>query len=511
MKKRALSVLLAVAMLLTVVLSGCGNPAPAASSAAPAPAAPAASGSEAAPAPADNPFKDEVKLKWYTVAATPPDDALKVQTELNKYLKEKINATVDITFMSYADYNQKMPTVISSGEQYDICFTSGGDNPYVANVANGAFVDLTPYMQTVGKEMYAAVDPAFWKGISIDGKIYGVPTNKELPWAPVWTFSSELLEKYNITLPENTNDIKALEPFFEAVHKGEPSLPTIGVNKNGLRTVFDDQYDTHINALVPLVTKLEGDDPYTVLNMCSEENLLEFALQMQDYYKKGYIQQDAPTLAGVPVLKFANPGDYQPFAENIWARTFGYPVTCVSRYDNIITTSSTIGALQAVSITSPNPERATAFLNLLNTDPYVKNLLTYGIEGVHYEKTGENSIKFLEGNKAYLIPGYTMGNMFIGYTVDPDPTEKWTAFQKFNAEATRAPLLGFNFNADKVKSEVAAIKVISQEYQPQIFTGAAKDMKATIAEYNKKLEAAGLAKIQTEMQTQIDAFVAANK
>ena len=41
--------------------------------------------------------------------------------------------------------------------------------------------------------------------------------------------------------------------------------------------------------------------------------------------------------------------------------------------------------MHAISIVSKNPERAMMFLNLLNTDEYLRNLLAFGIEGVHYD------------------------------------------------------------------------------------------------------------------------------
>lgn len=47
----------------------------------------------------------------------------------------------------------------------------------------------------------------------------------------------------------------------------------------------------------------------------------------------------------------------------------------------------------AISTTSEDPARAMMFINLLHTDPYLNNLLNYGIEGKHYLKVNENVIK----------------------------------------------------------------------------------------------------------------------
>ena len=51
-----------------------------------------------------------------------------------------------------------------------------------------------------------------------------------------------------------------------------------------------------------------------------------------------------------------------------------------------ITNASARGAMTAINKNSAHPEKAMEFLNLVNTDEYLRNLLNYGIEGVHWTK-----------------------------------------------------------------------------------------------------------------------------
>ncbi|MEG1149485.1 MULTISPECIES: ABC transporter substrate-binding protein [Bacillota] len=452
--------------------------------------------------------KDEkpTNLIWYTVANEPPTDLEKVQAALNEYTLEKINTTIDITTMSYADYNEKMPVMINSGEAFDICFTSSGDNPYVLNASRGAFVDLTPYLENEGKEMYDAIDEKFWEGITVDGQIFAVPTQKELPWAPSLKFSTEIIEKASIELPEMIDSLDVLEPLLAKAQEAVPETSVLGVNKNGLKPVFYAGYDMHASEMVPAGTTYTGDI-YKVINPMESEFALEFAKQMRAFYEAGYVPADAATNPKKPKTRFVDFGHYQPYAEQIWERSDGYPVTVVPVARPIVATTSTMGSMHAVSITSQNPGKAVAFLNLLNTDPYVKNLLTYGIEGEHYEKTGDNSIKFLDASANYRMPSYTLGNHFIGYTVDPDPVDKWEKFKEFNTTCEVAPLFGFSFDGEPVKNQLAAVKNVSQQYYSQVFTGSVADVEGVLKVFNEKLYQAGLQAIMDEMQSQIDAFI----
>ena len=53
-------------------------------------------------------------------------------------------------------------------------------------------------------------DSRCWDGVAVDGKIYGVPANKELPYAPVWAFTKELVDKYNLDI-DSVSDLASLE------------------------------------------------------------------------------------------------------------------------------------------------------------------------------------------------------------------------------------------------------------------------------------------------------------
>ncbi len=64
------------------------------------------------------------KIKWYTIG-TPQKDTAEVLTEVNKYLKKKINATVEMTQFDWGDYETKMNVKINSGEKFDLTFTNG--------------------------------------------------------------------------------------------------------------------------------------------------------------------------------------------------------------------------------------------------------------------------------------------------------------------------------------------------------------------------------------------------
>lgn len=196
-------------------------------------------------------------------------------------------------------------------------------------------------------------------------------------------------------------------------------------------------------------------------------------------------------------------------ADNLWSASYGYPVVSTPASQPYIYNWSVMGSMQAISANSEYPEKAMEFLNLLNTDPKLRNMIDSGIEGVHYEKVSDNMIKNLPDAKNYDMPTFSLGNIMINYLNEGDPENKWEEFKKFNDAGINAPLLGFNFDTSKVTNEIAAVQNVKEEFWAPLMTGSV-DSEEYLTKANEKLKAAGLDKIIAEAQTQIDAWKAAN-
>src|SRR5471030_2742316 len=67
----------------------------------------------------------EVKLKMY-ILGDKPKDADAVYGKMNELMKQKINATIDVNFISWGDQATKYPLLFSSGEDFDLVFTATG-------------------------------------------------------------------------------------------------------------------------------------------------------------------------------------------------------------------------------------------------------------------------------------------------------------------------------------------------------------------------------------------------
>lgn len=487
-KRKSFSLVLALLMAVTLVLSACG-------------------GSESA-SESGGAGDDSVELIWYTIG-TPQKDVNKVMEEVSKYTKEKINATVTMKMVDWGDYPQKMQVNVASGEPMDILFTSSGGFDYVQNARKGAFLELDELLPKYGKDLMDTIDPAFLSGSKVDGHNYGIPANKELPQQEVWRFNKTLLDKYKLDI-SNIRTLDSLEPLLKTIKENEPSVTPFAMDKNYVPYV---PYDYVIQNL-PMAIKLDTTD-YKLVNILETPEMKEALTTMNKYYKAGYVSAEAATTGSTNDLTtsgnwFLDRAQTQPLADNQWSASYGYPVVSTPASDAIITNTSVQGSIMAISANSEYPEKAMEFLNLLNTDPVLRNMVDSGIEGTHYKKVDDTHMENLAESKNYDMPSYSLGNNMLLYLNNNDPDNKWDEFKKFNAEGVNSPILSFNFDASNVSTELTAVQNVKEQYWAALMTGTL-DPATNLDQVIEKFNQAGLEKVMAEAQSQLDAWRAENK
>ncbi|MNS14127.1 Bacterial extracellular solute-binding protein [compost metagenome] len=425
-------------------------------------------------------------------------------TEVSKYTKEKINATIKMKMIDWGDYSQKMQVNVASGEPMDIIFTSSGGFDYVQNARKGAFYKLDDLLDKYGQDLKKTIDPAFLSGSKVDGHNYGIPANKELPQQEVWRFNKNLLDKYKLDIT-NIRSLDSLEPLLKTIKEKETGVTPFAMDKNYVPYV---PYDYIIQNL-PMAVKLDTTD-YKIVNILETPEMKEALTTMHKYYKAGYVSPEAATTGSTNDLMtsgnwFLDRAQTQPLADNQWSASYGYPVVSTPASDAIITNTSVQGSIMAISANSEHPEKAMEFLNLLNTDQKLRNMVDSGLEGTHYKKVDDKHIENLPESKNYDMPSYSLGNNMLLYLNPKDPDNKWDEFKRFNAAGKNSPILSFNFDGTKVSSELAAVQNVKEQFWAALMTGTL-DPETNLPKAIEKFNQAGLDKVIAEAQKQLDAW-----
>ena len=467
----------------------------------------AACGSNGATSDSENNADGVTTLLMYQVGDK-PENFDQLMEIANKRIEEKTNARIDLQYIGWGDWDQKMSTIISSGENYDISFASN----YVANAQKGAYADLTELAPKYAKEAYDQLDESYIKGNTIDGKLYAFPVNGNIYAQQVLTFNKEYLDKYDL-------DISGIESYADAedvLKKFKEEEPNIAPFAIGQTFNVSGNYDYVIGKDYPFAVKLDGDTT-NIINQYEDDEQMENLKLMHKWYNEGLIPTDAATnTTGYPLEgntwfmreETQGPMDY---GDTILRNAAQQDLTSRPLTQQLKTTSQAQMANFVVSNTSKNKEKAVEFLNLLNTDPELLNGLVYGVEGKAWEKVGDDKLKLLDGYKPNEhMAAWNTGNNMILYTQDTITDEQIKERDESIENAKTSPILGFNVKTDNFKTQLSSIMNVMNRYKANLNTGSI-DPEKTIPEMVSELKKAGWDDAQKDMQKQLDQFVKDNK
>ena len=312
-----------------------------------------------------------------------PDNLDELLENANKIIGEKVGAKLDIQYLGWGDYDKKMSVITSSGENYDIAFASN----YVVNAQKGAYADLTDLYKKEGAELYKALDPAYIKGNSINGKIYAVPVAANVASSQNFAFNGTLLAKYGIDISGVTS-YETLEPVLKQIKEKAPDVVPFAVTKNFIPS---DNFDYPVPNGLPFVIDLEGDTT-KIVNRYEVPRFKEHLKTLHKFYEAGYIPKDVATSDTSFDLQqdtwfvreeTVGPADY---GNSLLSRVANKDIQIKPITNFIKKNQTTQVANFVISNNSKNKEKSMEVLNLLNTNPELLNGLVYGPEGKNWEK-----------------------------------------------------------------------------------------------------------------------------
>lgn len=531
MKKqtRRISLLVAAVFMITSLLGGCGKAQQSAATPTPTPSVLAQASASAAPAtqPAENKpdTSKAVTLKMYLLGDKAKDFDL-VYGEINKLLKQDINATVEVSFMSWSDYQQKYPLVFASGEDFDLIYSANWCF-YNAQAVKGAYKEITKDM--VEKNMpqtAASMYKDAWEQAKVNGKVYMLPMNyKELnPYT--FMVRGDLMEKYGIS------DIKSIDDFgkyLDAVAKNEPQLIPCDI---GSDQDFDALFWSYGQGLI--ADQMDGCGARQTLmgydasdktkaqlfSIIQTPGFLEFVKMAKDWKDKGYWSKSALVNQTNVQNSFINGKSASAILNvNTANGTFitsnqAHPDWKIKVYDAMFNKGVILRPYiqngMSIYAGSKNVERAMMLLDLFKNDQRYSDLVTYGIKGKHYDLTADGRVVPLADTGNFPVDGNcNWGWRDDKYFRQVEGGISNYAGLKANWEkvAYAHPLQFFNFDDSNVKNEFANCTNIFNSNYKALLMGFTTDPEGDVQKLIDKYKEAGSDKIMSEAQGQVDSFL----
>lgn len=162
----------------------------------------------------------------------------------------------------------------------------------------------------------------------------------------------------------------------------------------------------------------------------------DFELLMKKYEVGNYFATDVEATKkaqnfGVAVMK-GDSSIVDQYKNNYYIKVMAKPELNDS---NIFT------SFYGVTNYSINSERALEVITMLNTNSELRNTLQYGVEGVHYELDEKGRVERF--NDDYIMDINTTGNVFIAYPEEDMPDDAWERGVAVNLDMKVGVITGF--------------------------------------------------------------------
>ena len=478
----------------------------------------------------------EEKLKpvtlrmWLHGSSVQPEASKKVMTELNKYLGDKLNVTLEPIWGTWGDFDTTVPTALAGGDDVDIYFTCNWSaNEYNKYAKDGYWVKLDDMLPKYGTEIQRIIPENIWdlaKTNGIDGNgIYAVPALKDTATQNCWDVNGTRLAELGYDVDAVcAAGLDYYSPEFEEMLKkakekyGNDFYPLLIEPAVLERTVTHTAIVTgDLPGANVLSYYYDADHPSKdigakIVNKYGTEEFKKFAMKTYEYAQKGYISpscqnvgtaNDYRTATRASAEYLIGTQSYAFGCEIEYSKARGIDCRMIPETAAYMDCTSGQGAMMAISASSKNPERALMFLNLLNSDPKVMTMLNYGTEGYTYEKNADGTITFIDENRSQYSPWRNgLGNIRLLPPTSDEGISYWSDFAAYYESAESLPYGAYQFDSSELSAEAAAITSPYTKYAFNLMSGAVNP-EEVLPVFLSELEKAGINKVVDAANAQL--------
>lgn len=437
------------------------------------------------------------------------DDLQAVEDALNEYIEAEIGVHVDIK--QIAEVGGDLTLALAAGEDVDLFWVSQTKYGPELMTNDGAY-DITDIVKEY-PGIYNLLPEGVWNASQYLGRNYYIPVPKESAAGYGVLVPTSFVTKYGWDLSQ-VKEQKDLEPLLKDLKEDGVDYSFLAHTNTYTKWGIDDF------AFIKDYAGVARDgDTTKIVSVYESEAYKEYVNLRYAWNQAGYIAQaEIERLASATINELRKAGE---IGFSFWNNIPDSKDNATSRYgsmvgevdvialtQNYIDTNSAFGSAYMINSAADEEtlEACMKFVNALYTDEKVATLLTYGIEGQHYELV-DGRVK-VKADTKYKTVGCWAITAYSAPTLLTTQKENNTElYQEFNDAALVSCTAGFSFDPTKVEAEIAACDAAVNEYRTLLEKGF-YNPDEYIPKMVDALKKAGLEKVIAEIQTQYDAWLA---
>ncbi|QHW35189.1 extracellular solute-binding protein [Paenibacillus rhizovicinus] len=462
--------------------------------------------------------EDEVTLKFY-FGGDKKSATDEVWSTISDYVKGKgLNVKFDINFIPFTDFKDKMLVMAASGDSWDMNF-DGDWLSYKLMAAKGSYMALNDLLPQYAPNLYKKYqEQGTLSAATVNGQIVGLPWTMKMNQRLYAGWRSDLTDKAGITVaPDSIKTIDDVEGLLRDLKKAYPNDKLYRSTPLPIYMIRDEWVDLNFHGLGFYL----NDPKVTVQPVEQQPFYLEAVQKAKLWYDDKLINRDAMIDKADGAAEWRNGKTLLTQTSHEWANADpGFSDPSFKQQMSLLypdkkqVNRTALANVVAINRNSKHADRVLRFLDMVETDQKLYDLLQYGIEGKTYKLDGDTAVypdgmdtttsNYMEwgGQWAFWKPQFMRPTSTY-------PKDFWLHEAEFAAEPenVNSPVDGLFIAEDTMKNELAKRDQASDEISKPLEYGITKDAAKEVSSYIEKQKGNGLDKIVSETQKQIDAYL----
>ncbi|GAE05582.1 extracellular solute-binding protein family 1 [Paenibacillus sp. JCM 10914] len=469
--------------------------------------------------PTDEP---EATLKFYfggeKKAATD-----EVWAAVSEYVKGKgLNVKFSIQFIPWPEYYEKLLVMAAAGDRWDLNFDSEGSFRQMAS--RGSYMALDKLLPEYAPSLYRKYQmDGNLRSTTMNGDIVGLPWSIKMNQRPYAGWRVDLAEKAGIyRAPDSVKTVEDVDVLLQELKDAYPDSKVSRITALPFYVVREEWLDLGFHGL-----GIDMNDPEFKVQAIEQQLFYIEAAQMsKKWYENKILSPDSLIDRGDSAEQWRNGKVLFTLTSHEWAYAadLGFVDPNYRQQMSLLypdkkqMNRSPISNVLAINRNSEHPELVLRFLDMMETDRKLYDLVIYGIEGKTYEKDGEQVIypdNLSLSTSNYMDWGgqWALWNPRFIRSTETYPGDFWGEEARF-AELPMnidSPLEGLLLSDYAISKEVEKRAQLYENLGRSIEYGLVSDVEKEITAYRIKQQDSGLDVVIGEIQRQVNLYLASTQ
>ena len=441
------------------------------------------------------------------------NDIAAVEEALNAITVPKINCKVDIVPVFIGDLPTTTSLGVAGGEKLDIVAV-GLTSPISTMVKDDLLLPLDDLLAERGPAALE-VTKNVAEAQKINGVTYAVTGYPYAARAGGFVYNKAMATEYGIDMHDGMT-YEDLSAAGEILKEHGVYLTFFG-NSSQLNFKFFNGGEYFGGSSGEYGAVLDPGSSTEVINVFDSQEIRDYFKTVKSWLNAGYLPtgQLTDTNQTQQYLQqgtiFGTSTDYTPNQLASWGVLSDAGI--VQLAEGQVFTGSVAEFMLGIAANCKRPDKAMDLINLIYEDADVCNLLMYGVEGLDYVAVeGEENVITRAGTSNEDANGYYAAFVHYGDPLKqkimaPVEASYYEDVVAFENASVKSLAFGYTFDAGNYGAETAAINNVLAEKLPALNAGEVADVDAAVDDLVAALKTAGIDNVIAANQEQLNAYL----